>query len=72
MKKHFPILVLFLFSLLFVSCEKTKRGTLETMELWSNGKAYYNAKHIDQDEYSGPTEEIYQDENNSSNNMVNK
>ena len=72
MKKHFAILGLFMFSMLFNGCEKIKRGTLETMELWSSGKAYYNAKHIDQDSYSGPTEQFYDDENNSSNNMVNK
>lgn len=63
-----------LFSLMMIlnaGCgEKFKMGALETMELWSSGNAYYNAKFIDEDEYSGPTGEIYPDSKNTSNGVV--
>jgi hypothetical protein len=49
-----------------MSCERLIKGTLEKLELWSSGSAYYSAYPMG-DDYSGPTGSIYPDPNNSPN-----
>lgn len=71
MKKIIYLTVLLSVAFIQSGCEKTKRGALETMELWSSGNAYYNAKHIDESDFDGVDGSIYADPKNSPNNYVN-
>jgi hypothetical protein len=70
MKKSLHLIVLLLILVAASGCEKLKKGTLEKMELWTSGNAYYSAKFIDEMEYSGPEGEIYVDPKFASNNIV--
>lgn len=72
MKKTFLFAALFsLVSILHTGCiEQFRVGTLETMELWASGNAYYNAKFINEDDYSDPIGQIYIDSKSVNNNLV--
>lgn len=72
MKKTFQSLILFAFIFSIVSgcSEQFKKGALETMELWASGNAYYNAKFLDESEFTGTENVIYADPKNASNNLV--
>src|SRR5688572_15155689 len=62
-----------LFSVLLLlttmSCERLIKGTLEKLEYWTSGSAYYSAYPMG-DDYSGPVGTIYPDPANNPNSYV--